>query len=513
MRKFFLSTVLVFASAALLSAQDRQWAKNDVLAEPSRWGGTFAVYPEGQPVPPKAPKGYKPFYISHMGRHGSRFVDGSRFYPSMLAVWKTAAEKGQLTPAGRKFYEAYAEVYPQMLYHEGILTLKGQQQHRQIADQIYRNYPEIFKGKTRAVALSTESSRVLVSMMCCLDELNDLDRDLTYVVDYGRPYYAMLIPESHSNPDFKAMQPFTDEAMGKYERFAKECFDEEGVLGRWFTSTDGIGLDRDSFMYDMMQLVSDSDNLDFPVPEALREVFTPEERYAIWRVQNYSDYMYTGVAPGVDKRRFLEMSVAAKDIIDRFEEDQANGVALRMRFSHDTALAPLVSYLGVNGMDAEIEDPYDVKAQFGRLKRFFDPLDVLSVDKHRDNGSICARASDVLFFHLLDQTGLCISCRWLSELLLFDELLKLKHLPLAQLRNVDLSLRILGLVDLLPSVKDHARSVCFELVLTVLDDHLSSIELCCSHTGSYESLPDKVIELVLIRRERFFDGIRFEAYV
>ena len=114
-------------------------------------------------------------------------------------------------------------------------------------------------------------------------------------------------------------------------------------------------------MYDMMQLVSDSDNLDFPVPEALREVFTPEERYAIWRVQNYSDYMYTGVAPGVDKRRFLEMSVAAKDIIDRFEEDQANGVALRMRFSHDTALAPLVSYLGVNGMDAEIEDPYEVE--------------------------------------------------------------------------------------------------------------------------------------------------------
>ena len=361
MRKFFLSMLVTLASAAMLSAQDRQWAKDDVLAEPSRWGGTFAVYPAGQPLPPKAPKGYKPFYISHMGRHGSRFVDGSRFYPKMYELWKTANEKGQLTPEGKKFYEAYAQVYPQMLYHEGILTMKGQQQHRQIADQIYRNYPEIFKGKTRAVALSTESSRVLVSMMCCLDELNDLDRDLTYDVDYGRPYYAMLIPESHSNPNFKAMEPFTDEAMGKYERFAAECFDEEGVLGRWFTSTEGIGLDRDNFMYDMMQLVSDSDNLDFPVPEALREVFTPEERYAIWRVQNYSDYMYTGVAPGVDRRRFLEMSVAAKDIIDRFEEDQANGVALRMRFSHDTALAPLVSYLGVNGMDAMIEDPYEVE--------------------------------------------------------------------------------------------------------------------------------------------------------
>ena len=32
-----------------------------------------------------------------------------------------------------------------------------------------------------------------------------------------------------------------------------------------------------------------------------------------------------------------------------------------MRFSHDTALAPLISYLGVNGMDAMIEDPYEVE--------------------------------------------------------------------------------------------------------------------------------------------------------
>jgi hypothetical protein len=361
-RKSILCLLLALTTGAALFAQeDHQWAREDVLAEPSRWGGTFGVYPEGQPLPPRPPKGYKPFYVSHMGRHGSRFVDGSQFYPKMYGIWKTAHEKGQLTPEGEKFFKAYALVYPKMLYHEGILTNKGQMQHRQIAGQLYRNYPEVFKGKTRLVALSTESSRVIISMLCCLDELSDLDRDLTIQVDYGRPYYSMLIPESHSNPNYKAMEPFTEEATERYERFAREVFDEEGVIGRWFTSTEGIGLDRASFMYDMMQLVSDSENLDFPVPEALTEVFTPEERYAIWRVQNYSDYMYTGVAPGVDRRRFLEMSVTVKDIIDRFEEDQANGISLRMRFSHDTALAPLISYLGVNGMDAMISNPYDVE--------------------------------------------------------------------------------------------------------------------------------------------------------
>ncbi len=361
MRKLTLSIVLIISCGAVLFAQDPQWAKQDVLAESSRWGGTFGLYPEGQPLPPRPPKGYKPFYISHMGRHGSRFVDGRRFYPKMLEIWKTADERGQLTPEGRAFYRAYADVFPRLLYHEGILTRKGQEQHRRIARQIYRNYPELFKGKTKAELLSTESSRVLVSMMCCVDELNTLDPDLSFHVDYGRPYYSMLIPESYDNPYFRRMEPFTEEALGKYERFAAEVYDEDAVIGRWFTSTDSLGLEKDSFMYDMMQLVSDFSNLDFTVSETLTEVFTPDERYAIWRVQNYSDYMYTGVAPGVDPRRMLEMSVTAKDIIDRFEEDRANGVALRMRFSHDTALAPLVSYLGVNGMDARIEDPYEVE--------------------------------------------------------------------------------------------------------------------------------------------------------
>lgn len=361
-RKSFLCLLLALLSGAVLFAQeDHQWAKNDVLSDPTRWGGTFGMYPEGQPLPPRAPKGYKPFYLSHMGRHGARFVDGSQFYPKMYGVWKTADEKGLLTPAGKKFFDAFAEVYPRMLYHEGILTKKGQRQHRQIAGQIYRNYPEIFKGKTRLSALSTESSRVIVSMLCCLDELSDLDRDLEIEVDYGRPYYSMLIPESHSNPNYKPMEPFTKETMDKYENFAKAVYDEEAIIGHWFTSTEGIGMNREDFMYDMMQLVSDCSNLDFDVPEAMTEVFTPEERYAIWRVQNYSDYMYTGVAPGVDRRRFLEMSVAAKDIIDCFEKDQADGVSLRMRFSHDTALAPLLSYLGVNGMDAMISDPYEVE--------------------------------------------------------------------------------------------------------------------------------------------------------
>lgn len=49
-RKLFLSLLLALVPGMLLFAQeDHQWAKQDVLSEPYRWGGTFGVYPEGQP--------------------------------------------------------------------------------------------------------------------------------------------------------------------------------------------------------------------------------------------------------------------------------------------------------------------------------------------------------------------------------------------------------------------------------------------------------------------------------
>ena len=55
------------------------------------------------------------------------------------------------------------------------------------------------------------------------------------------------------------------------------------------------------------------------------------------------------------------MSVTVKDIIDKFKEDVDDGVSMRLRFSHDTALMPLLSYLGVNGMDVVEADPRNLE--------------------------------------------------------------------------------------------------------------------------------------------------------
>lgn len=361
MKKTLLAALALLLAGTAAWAQIRRDSKAEVYANIDRSGGVYCPYPEGQPLPAKAPKGYKPFYLSHIGRHGSRYAISSTIYTDLYKVWADAAEKGNLAPEGARIWEAYQELYPKVQYHEGVLTLKGQEQHRQIASQIYRNYPALFKGRTRAVALSTTSHRVLVSMLCFLDEMRKHDVDFSFDMDYGREYYPVLIPESTDNPTFVPRVPFPEEVLKEYERFAAECIDERAFLQRWFKDPDAISANHEDFFYQMRTLVEDFPNLDFPVPEALNAIFTADDRFGLWRIQNYSDYLYTARAPGIDIRRCLEMSVTAKDIIDKFEEDTAAGIDMRLRFSHDTALMPLLSYLGVNGMDAVVADPREVE--------------------------------------------------------------------------------------------------------------------------------------------------------
>ncbi|MBR6305497.1 MAG: hypothetical protein IKR38_01790 [Bacteroidales bacterium] len=331
--------------------------REEVMANIDLAGGTYSLYPTGQPSPARPPKGYKPFYLTHMGRHGARYVASSTTYERVWTALDSAHRQGNLTPEGEKIYKAYAGILPNLRHREGVLTKKGQAQHRQIASQIYRDFPALFKGKTKAQALSTTSHRVLLSMMCFLDQMKQMDPDFTFEADYGYRYYPVLVPESHNNPAFVERAPFPEDVLKAYDSFAAEVLDEDALLRRWFLDPEKMGSARESFIYRISRIVSDFSNLDFPVSDTLKAVFTDDERYRMWQVQNYSDYIYTSRAPGVDQRRCLEMSVTVKDIIDRFDDDLRDGVAMRLRFSHDTAMMPLLSYLGVNGKDVSEADP------------------------------------------------------------------------------------------------------------------------------------------------------------
>lgn len=66
-----------------------QTSKEEMFSTIEKTGGVYWAYPLDFAPQTRAPKGYKPFYVSHYGRHGSRYLIGDRDYNG----WSTFLKK------------------------------------------------------------------------------------------------------------------------------------------------------------------------------------------------------------------------------------------------------------------------------------------------------------------------------------------------------------------------------------------------------------------------------------
>ena len=70
MNRLFLIALLLCLSAGA----NAQKVREEMLARPTMTGGNLCPYPGPQSRLTAPPKGKRPFYISHYGRHGSRYL-------------------------------------------------------------------------------------------------------------------------------------------------------------------------------------------------------------------------------------------------------------------------------------------------------------------------------------------------------------------------------------------------------------------------------------------------------
>ena len=365
-----LIVLFLFSGAVSLHAQQPQLQRKDtrseVMANLDKAGGIHYMYELDLPAPTPAPKGYKPFYISHIARHGARYglgTGGENLYEKLNGLLQEAHRKGKLTPQGEELYRHYTEFYPHVAFRGGELTRKGQEQHRRIADKIYKDYPQVFRGPTHAEAISTNSHRVLLSMLSFLDELAALDADFEFGMDAGNSYMDKLLPIAASSPVYKAPKPLSEEAKRQQEAFDAGHKRTGAFIGRFFNDPEFVEkkYGRTSFQHDMWVFVTCLQCLDTEPEYKFEDIFSPEDRYDYWQTYNYGLYLKYGRTPHTDDQRVLLSAYVLKDFMDKADADMASGTTnLRLRFSHDSALMPLMSFMYVNGFGASVADPEEV---------------------------------------------------------------------------------------------------------------------------------------------------------
>ena len=304
----------------------------------------YEYFPQAEtPVP----AGYKPFYISHYGRHGSRSDWGGTLYEDVLAAYTKAREAGVLTEEGEKAFGMIQEINRLHNDMNGRLTPRGAREHRAIAQRMYKKYRKVFRGgKVRAV--SSTVPRCIVSMAAFTGELLSLDPKLDIGWDTGErfmEYCSSVDPKDVTREAYELIIAHAD----------SEALDSVYFASLVFTDMDAARAAIGQSMKDVMEGTGAFAAISgaFDQDETLLRLFSLKdlEHYA----RNVSLNLYLRQCNSLefgDRRMAVpEVGNFVEDVVAKADEAIAGGpVAVDLRFGHDYQLLAVCSRLGVKGI-------------------------------------------------------------------------------------------------------------------------------------------------------------------
>ena len=358
MRKTVLS-LLILLSPLCLRAQT---AEQEILQQTVLSGSNYLAYRGPQKALTAAPKGYEPFYISHYGRHGSRYLIGDDDYDWPLEQFTTAFEKNKLTPLGRDVMERLQKIREESRKRDGELTELGAEQHRQIARRMYNRFPQVFKGDAPVDAKSTIVIRCILSMENELQELIRCNPQLR--ITHDASYHDMFYM---NQPDKKLDEKkMPQRAKVALDEFNRQYPVGDRVLNNLFNDPDYIHYDvnGEKLISVLFKLASNLQSSELRKEITLYDLFTPQELYNLWQRANAWWYVTYGPSPlsgGVQpfsQRNLLRNIIQQADSCMQLPQPGAT-----LRFGHETMVMPLTCLLGLNGYDRQIEDLNRVNAE------------------------------------------------------------------------------------------------------------------------------------------------------
>ena len=301
-----------------------------------------------------APKGYEPFYLSHYGRHGSRWLTSDGEYTSLLNPLRKAQQLGKLTPKGEELLAAVEEFYKGCNMRMGDLTTVGERQHHGIGRRMTENFPEIFGARNAEVdARSTVVIRCILSMVAECEELTAFNPRLKIHNDVSASLQWYL--NAHDTPAVREAMSKRGNVLNQYiekwvrpERFCQQLFNDAAYVR---DSVDQRHLMRSAFpICANMQSHDDGPNL-WPY-------FTEDECYGLWRTFNVQWYLLIGNAPQTDymgpvrQKNLLQNVLETADTI--LHKKDYHGATLR--FGHETVVQPLAALLELGETAAAVEN-------------------------------------------------------------------------------------------------------------------------------------------------------------
>ena len=310
-------------------------------------------------VSERAPKGFKPFYISHYGRHGARYIYNDSEYELLYDVFTRAHAAGVLTPLGKELHDQFMTLYPHFHGRAGELTRLGQNQHRMLAQRLIADYPGVFRKSTEVTAVSSVYTRCIMSMNAFCDVLRCAGVKVSEDVD-GRDM-AYLAPYTKYNPKYKG----EDQSWrSEYAKYFDYRFDREAFYGRLFTDLSFVASIQKDMDFIMTLYYMDGHMAGTEFPDiSFGKAFSDEDYALCNEMDNIKFYMRKGWGEGRQGQVNVALGESLmQDVLDKMSEAvEAQNLSADLRFGHDGAIMTLLAFLRAEGWNQTASDMADIK--------------------------------------------------------------------------------------------------------------------------------------------------------
>ncbi len=363
-----MNKIFKIALVALLLpvAAFAQTAKEEIFADLNKAGGVYYAYPVNTVEQTETPKGYEPFYISHYGRHGSRYLIADNDYLWVLQLMRDAKEAGALTPLGLDALDRVEQVWLEAEGRGGDLSPLGVKQHRGIAERMFRTFPEVFEGKVDISARSTIVMRCAMSMDAFCERLKELNPELNITREASNRYMCYMNYHSPESNEFNAPDgPWQEE----YRKFEVSHTHGDRLVSTLFSDSLWVvrNVDPHKVMWGFYWLAVGMQDIETRV--SFMDLFEPQELFDLYQSFNYRFYVGDSNYPGSHGMLLDNAKPLLRNVVESADAVIASGkTGATLRFGHDGNLIPFTGLLGLKDCYNSVENPAEFYKYFVSYK-------------------------------------------------------------------------------------------------------------------------------------------------
>ena len=360
--KFSVISILLFYLFTFLPSR-AQTVRDLIIQKHSYASCNYDTYPDSIPnnLSP-SPQGKQPFYISHYGRHGSRYISSRTGYDTPFRMMAHADSVNELTPVGERVLDEMKLIMADTEGRWGELTSYGRKQHREIARRMVERFPEVFSGDARVSCVSTVVPRCIASMGVAMMQMKQMNPALriTMVASQRNQWYM-------NHQDRKLRRGYmTPEAQQAYDAYTASRMGNSRLMELIFKNPDIVKeiVDEEFFNYYLMKMGLFQQNTHLYQNTYLQDLFQVDELYRMWQIDNALWYIQHGACKlnggkqPTSQRFLLRQLIADADSCIRLDKPGA-----QLRYGHETVLLPLVCLIGINGYDLETDNLDELEAK------------------------------------------------------------------------------------------------------------------------------------------------------